>query len=569
MSKWGAPSKSAAAAAAAALNAKLQAQGVVKPAAAAVVAPAPVLLPQMVAPPPPMEVEINDAPNRAELTRKPFHQMIMSEYNVAVTMRGRWYRPGEKKPSMTDSNKPLHLYIEPGEGADHTNIAKAVEKITESLTRPTAETDGRSAGGGGGGPPGSSNGGKMVEKLWLHLAASPDFDIPAKMCGDNDSFLEYIESASQSTSVSLRGRGASAGPPSIRRQDSMEMLHVYIEHTSREGMHKACELAQKLIEQVQVDYRAVLGSRGAAPQHGGGYGMGGPQHGYGMGGPPPPHGGYQQHQYPHYPQQYPPPHQQYYQPQYQTAPAHGYGYHHPPPPQQQQHQQYNQAPHGYQYPPPSFPHGAAPPIPPPVAAAGAPALPVPPVADASAATTKPLMTPPALPSAIAAAAAVGSEVSTEGAAAGFAGPPPPLPPPSAAGASGGAGAGSALPSTGDSPPPQLPPHAGGGAGAGAGAGTGAGAGASAGAATSGVSATATAAGSTAGGNNPPQLPPPPARRSFQEKVSLAPPPRPPAGADMLQGERRERPARETEDLSQDSAAKKVKLSLVDYDDADE
>jgi hypothetical protein len=294
-----------------------------------------------------VEIEINDAPNRIMLSRKPLQEKIMADFSVSVTTRGRWFRPGEKKPSMADTDKPLHLFIE---GEDPENVQKAVAKVREILTQtPVAQPSNQGGGrGAGGGRPRV-----LSERLFLQMNPIPGFDMADKLCGEGDSFLEYIESQS-SASVSYRGRGASAGPPSRRRQDSSENLHLYIEHPSRNELIAACQLAEKLIDQVRAEYDL------AAAAHWGQAGTYGNNGGY-----PPQNNGYTQ------------PYQQ--QQQYQYPPPSSY------PPQQGYSQQppaaqYSQPAQGY-YPPPSQsqpqPTGGSAPLIPPPAIVGNTALPFP------------------------------------------------------------------------------------------------------------------------------------------------------------------------------------------------
>ena len=100
-----------------------------------------------------LDIDINDCPNKAALTKKSTQEEIALAANVTILIRGRYKPPGD-----TSEERPIHLHLE---GSSEEELAKAEEMI-RAIMGPMPEAPPPPAGGGGGGmglaPLGSAGG---------------------------------------------------------------------------------------------------------------------------------------------------------------------------------------------------------------------------------------------------------------------------------------------------------------------------------------------------------------------------------------------------------------------------
>ncbi|CAG5133643.1 unnamed protein product, partial [Candidula unifasciata] len=103
----------------------------------------------------------------------------------------------------------------------------------------------------------------MQENLYIGLEhAPPNFDTKNKLLGPGGSYLQHIH-AETGAHVSLRGRGS--GCFDLNGADSIEPMHVHIEHESLLGLQEAKKLAENLIQTVQQTYVSFQQALAALP----------------------------------------------------------------------------------------------------------------------------------------------------------------------------------------------------------------------------------------------------------------------------------------------------------------
>ncbi|KAK6180487.1 hypothetical protein SNE40_012633 [Patella caerulea] len=230
------------------------------------------------------EVEINDAPltSRNILTKGTTQEDIMKLSGAAVSTRGR-YVSFEQKANGSEE-RPLYLYIQ---ATTQQAVNIAIKKVNEILKEgsevksnwidnnqfmspsPVPQMA----------PPGPPppvlqqttffrpqvQQQAMVtflqEKLYIGLEhAPPAFDVKNKIIGPAGSFLRHVMSESGAI-ASLCGKGSGFGDT-----DSIEPMHIQIQHPSMEGLQQAKALASNLIQTVQQEYAHFQQALAAIPQ---------------------------------------------------------------------------------------------------------------------------------------------------------------------------------------------------------------------------------------------------------------------------------------------------------------
>ncbi|XP_059143644.1 atrophin-1-like isoform X2 [Physella acuta] len=251
------------------------------------------------------EVEINNltTPCRNTLTRGTTQEEISKASGAAVTTRGRFMAPDEKARSPSD--RCLYLNVQ---AASKESVDIAVQKINEiirSMCGSKSEAKVRGANHNRGGRmrqpfrPNANNNrfsfrGQpppplmslptppppqvqlvphshpppqqitvLQENLYIGLEhAPPNFDTKNKLLGPGGSYLMHIQSET-GAAVSLRGKGSGFG--GMNGMDSIEPMHVHLEHHSYVALQEAKKLAENLIQTVQQSYVSFQQALAALP----------------------------------------------------------------------------------------------------------------------------------------------------------------------------------------------------------------------------------------------------------------------------------------------------------------
>uniref|UniRef100_A0A2C9LCK7 KH homology domain-containing protein 4 n=1 Tax=Biomphalaria glabrata TaxID=6526 RepID=A0A2C9LCK7_BIOGL len=248
------------------------------------------------------EVEINNLTTacRNTLTRGTTQEEISKASGAAVTTRGRYMAPDEKARNPRD--RCLYLNVQ---ATTKESVDIAVQKINEiigSMNGNKVEPKHRGTNQFRGGrmrtpfrpnvnnrfsfrgqpppplmslptppppqvqmppqpPPQTVT--ILQENLYIGLEhAPPNFDTKNKILGPGGSFLLHIQSET-GAAVSLRGKGS--GMANMTGLDSIEPMHVHLEHHSFVALQEAKKLAENLIQTVQQSYVSFQQALAALP----------------------------------------------------------------------------------------------------------------------------------------------------------------------------------------------------------------------------------------------------------------------------------------------------------------
>lgn len=259
-----------------------------------------------------LDIEINDCPNKAALTKKSTQQEIMEATNVSILLRGTY-----KPPGSTSEERAIHLHLE---AATEEELGKA-EQMVRSIMGPMPEPGAAAASA----PPAAAGSGMGLaaldgtaappmsrvataveeasrEVIEVGLDPAAGYQVRGKLLGPKGAYLKHIQ---DQTGIRIQLAGKGSGNMTSEGVELDAPLQLVLTGTHREGMEVARGLAEHLIKAVTEDYNrrtrpppapsaATPPPYGAPPPgYGGGpppgYGGGPPPYGYG--GPPPAYGG--------------------------------------------------------------------------------------------------------------------------------------------------------------------------------------------------------------------------------------------------------------------------------------
>ncbi|XP_076102963.1 uncharacterized protein LOC143072064 isoform X2 [Mytilus galloprovincialis] len=234
------------------------------------------------------EVEINDVPIgcRNMLTRGSTQEEISKVSGAGVSTRGRYLSPHERGAG----DRPLYLCVQ---GPTKESVDIAVHRINEIITNyknkgtrfsPANAPQQRPQLLGPnpvelmprlGPPPGFITQPPVLpqqqtitilqEKLFIGLEhAPPHFGVKEKIHGPEGSYLQHVE-VETGAKVTLRGKGSGFLDMNSPGRDSIEPMHVFLEHPSPIGLGQAKQLAENLIQTVQQDYAQFQQALAAIP----------------------------------------------------------------------------------------------------------------------------------------------------------------------------------------------------------------------------------------------------------------------------------------------------------------
>ncbi|KAF9693587.1 hypothetical protein EKO04_008211 [Ascochyta lentis] len=198
------------------------------------------------------DIEINDLRNRYTLTKGAVQKRIKDETGADVTTRGEYY---PDKSMATAANPPLYLRVTSTskEGLD-TAVKMIEEMLTQELPnlvderrfrRREPENFERDEFGRRKWP---------EEKLSVGLEPISGFNLRAQVVGRGGDNVKYIQQET-TCKVQIKGRGSGFMEPQSG-QESEEPMYLHIAGPRPEGVAKAKELCNELLEKVKADYQA-------------------------------------------------------------------------------------------------------------------------------------------------------------------------------------------------------------------------------------------------------------------------------------------------------------------------
>ena len=237
------------------------------------------------------EVEINDVPIgcRNMLTRGSTQEEISKASSAGVSTRGRYLSPQERS-QVGAGDRPLYLCVQ---GPTKESVDIAVHRINEIITNyknkgtrfspanlPPQRPPMHGPNPADMGPrhavppqfiaqppvmPQPQTVTVLQDKLYIGLEhAPPSFGVKEKMLGPEGSYLQHIQ-VETGAKVILRGKGSGFLDFNSQGRESLEPMHVFLEHPSPVILGQAKQLAENLIQTVQQDYAQFQQALAAMP----------------------------------------------------------------------------------------------------------------------------------------------------------------------------------------------------------------------------------------------------------------------------------------------------------------
>ena len=243
-----------------------------------------------------IDIDINDCPNKAALTKKSTQQEVEQATNVTILIRGRYRPPGD-----TSDDRPIHLHLEALEQDDLTRAEAMIREIMGPMPAEPAAGAPPAGGGMGLAPLGSAAGApppmpekqeQLREALEVGLDPAAGYQVRGKLLGPKGSYLKHIQDQT-GIHVQLAGKGSGNMMSDGVEQDVP--LQMVLTGTNEVAMGVAKDLAESLIKAVKEDYERRNRPAPPPPMPPAVPPPGVPPPGYGApppayGAPPPPYG---------------------------------------------------------------------------------------------------------------------------------------------------------------------------------------------------------------------------------------------------------------------------------------
>jgi hypothetical protein len=185
------------------------------------------------------ELEINNARNKATLTRKATHEHILAETGTTVMIRGRYKPPGD---TSTDE-RPLHLLLQ-ARSVDALDQAEAA--LRELMgPMPADGADGAAADGGAREPAAAALSGPLVELVEVDVDAVFQGHVRGKVLGPRGTYIRHIETEA-GVRVQLVGGHFPSQPGMVS-----EKLFIEITAATDAQLKLARGLAESLVRSVK------------------------------------------------------------------------------------------------------------------------------------------------------------------------------------------------------------------------------------------------------------------------------------------------------------------------------
>ncbi|KAL5120548.1 aconitate hydratase [Pleosporales sp. CAS-2024a] len=198
------------------------------------------------------DIEINDLRNRYTLTKGAVQKRIKDETGADVTTRGEYY---PDKNMATAASPPLYLRVTSTSKEGLDQATKMIEDMMKEdlpnlvderrFRRREPENFERDEFGRRKWP---------EEKISVGLEPISGFNLRAQVVGRGGDNVKYIQ---QETSCKVQIKGRGSGFMELQSgQESDEPMYLHIAGPRPEGVARAKELCEELLEKVKADYQA-------------------------------------------------------------------------------------------------------------------------------------------------------------------------------------------------------------------------------------------------------------------------------------------------------------------------
>lgn len=196
-------------------------------------------------------MDINDAPNRATLTKGPVQQEIHRDTGAGVSTKGVWYpkredyRPGDEEPLYLEVTAPTREAVRHGVEAVRAVMNREPEPA------PSARPSGR----------------RPEAKVTVDIESRQRwFNVRSKVVGPGGMFVKYIQ---EETGTRVQVKGLGSGYVEYNTgAEADEPMHIHIVGPDPSRVQEAKELAEDLMEVVREEYAKTKAfyEGGAPPQ---------------------------------------------------------------------------------------------------------------------------------------------------------------------------------------------------------------------------------------------------------------------------------------------------------------
>ncbi|KAJ1921930.1 hypothetical protein H4219_000277 [Mycoemilia scoparia] len=196
-------------------------------------------------------VDINDIPNRYQITKGSTQKNISESTGVDISIKGRYY---EDRTQATDDDPALYLRIEATDQESLDRAVKMVEDILDSQRSNKGHADRTDGGNSESGYSRPSYRSRQLYQETVHIGVESErgFNVRAKVIGSGGENMKFIQNVT-GAKVQVKGMGSGFIETSLG-SELPEPMHIQVTSYNEDSVKKAKEYCEDLIETIREDY---------------------------------------------------------------------------------------------------------------------------------------------------------------------------------------------------------------------------------------------------------------------------------------------------------------------------